>query len=807
MKVILKIAKTELRTLFYSPIAWFLMIVFLIQCGIVYLGQLDMVTRNIEMSGNVGEFFTSVTNWIFLSQQGLFGNIMQNLYLYMPLLTMSLISRELNSGTIKLLYSSPIKVYEIVFGKYIAMMAYSLILVVIVGFFMVAGMFHIQHPETGMLLSAMFGFFLLLLAYSAIGLFMSCLTSYQVVAAISTFVMIGILSYIGRLWQDIDFVRELTYYLAINGRTQKMLGGLITTKDVLYFIIIIYIFLGLSIFRIRSGMESKPVSVKVMRYLAVVASALFIGYVSSIPGFVGYWDTTLDKSNTLTPRVQKIVKDLGDEPLEVTAYANLLDNFFYLGSPTAYNNNESRWESYRRFKHNIDLKIIRYYDTVPGPMMKRYPGKSLKEVAEQFAKSRDVDMKGLLTPQEIRKQIDLRGESNRFVMQLKWKGRTTALRVFDDMYVWPSETEVAAALLRLQKASLPKIAFITGELEREIDKSGDRDYKTLTNTPTFRYSLINQGFDVMNVSLETQDIPKDISSVVLADPKIELSASALAKLKTYISNGGNLMIAGEPGKQAVLNPLLQELGVQLNEGTIIQSSRNDAPNFVSAFVQKEAKPFYKLLESTIEDSLRLTMPGAASLSYADNGPFVVTALVKTNPKNTWSRTRPIDLETMINARVSFDEKDEEQDNRRGGMIYYTVNEAEGQQKRTRRDSLGTVIYEPAAGDVKGPFTMVVGLSRKINGKEQRIVVSGDADFLSNKEMGRQRTANFVFSTSLFRWMSNGDFPIDTSRPEAKDKKVNTSIEKVKFLRILYLWVLPAILLAAGAVLLIRRKRK
>ncbi|MGN6417463.1 MAG: Gldg family protein [Pseudobacter sp.] len=807
MKVILKIAKTELRTLFYSPIAWFLMIVFLIQCGFVYLGQLDMVVRNIEMSGSKKEFFTSITNWIFLGQTGLFSTIMQNLYLYMPLLTMSLISRELSSGTIKLLYSSPLKVYEIVFGKYIAMMVYSLVLVAILGIFLMAGNSHIQHPETGMLMSAMVGFYLLLLAYSAIGLFMSSLTSYQVVAAISTFVMIGILSYIGRLWQSIDFVRELTYYLSINGRTQNMLAGLITTKDVLYFFIIVYIFLGISIFKIKAGMESKPASIKAMRYLAIVSSALFIGYISSIPGFVGYWDTTLDKSRTLTPRVQKIVKDLGDEPLEVTAYANLLDNFFFLGDANSYNANQSRWESYLRFKPDISLKMVRYYDSIPGPLMKRYPGKSLKDVADQFAKSYEMELKELLTPDEIRKQANLLGENNRFVMKLKWKDRTTFLRVFDDQMIWPSETEVAAALLRLQRASLPKIAFITGNLEREIDKTGDREYKTLTNTPTFRYSLVNQGFDVVSVSLETQDIPKDISSVVLADPKIALSPAALARLKEYINKGGNLMIAGEPGKQSVLNPLLREIGVQLNEGAVIQSSKNDAPNFVSALVQKEAESYYKLLEIIMADSLKLTMPGAVSLSFTGDSPFTVVPLVKTNPKKTWNRTRPYDFETFINARVTLDEKEEDPENS-GGLVFYAVGGSpEVEEKNTRRDSLGTMVFEPAAGDVKGPFTMVAGLTRKVNGKEQRIVVSGDADFLSNQEMRRMETANFVFSTTLFRWMSGGEFPIDASRPEPKDKKVNTSIDKLKFLRILYLWIFPAIILVAGAVLLIRRKRK
>jgi ABC-2 type transport system permease protein len=106
------------------------------------------------------------------------------------------------------------------------------------------------------------------------------------------------------------------------------------------------------------------------------------------------------------------------------------------------------------------------------------------------------------------------------------------------------------------------------------------------------------------------------------------------------------------------------------------------------------------------------------------------------------------------------------------------------------------------------MTTVVALSRKRDGKEQRIVVAGDADFLSNKELNRpKRSANFLFSTALFRWMSGGEFPIDTKRPDARDKKVNTTLEKLKVQRTVYLWVVPAIMLLVGAVMLIRRKRK
>jgi ABC-2 type transport system permease protein len=369
--------------------------------------------------------------------------------------------------------------------------------------------------------------------------------------------------------------------------------------------------------------------------------------------------------------------------------------------------------------------------------------------------------------------------------------------------VWPSETEVAAALQRLQQATIPKVAFVNSELERQTDKSGDRDYKVLTNTPSFRYTLLNQGFDVMNVSLENDSIPSGISALVLADPLVDLSDNAMAKLRRYIDNGGNMLIAGEPGRQSILNPLLKDLGVQLDEGMVINESTNDAPNFVSAYVQKEAGEFYKPLKYLIDDSVKFNMPGTSSLSYEPDGRFSVTPLVRTDPEKSWHRIKPVNLETMIKASVA------KQGAAATDMIHFVSNTGKtGTATGKRNDSLGTITFNPEDGDVMGPLITVVGLNRTVHGKEQHIVVTGDADFLSNKELNRQqRTANFIFSTALFRWMSGGEFPVDTKRPDSRDKKVKTTLEKLKLERTIYLWAVPAIMLLLGAVILIRRKRK
>src|SRR5687768_2874591 len=106
MKTIFKIAKTELQVLFYSPVAWLILIIFSFQLGAMYTGNYEFLVKlNITMK----QPLLGVTYNSFGSAfAGLFVKMQSYLYLYIPLLTMSIMSRELGSGSIKLLYSSPI---------------------------------------------------------------------------------------------------------------------------------------------------------------------------------------------------------------------------------------------------------------------------------------------------------------------------------------------------------------------------------------------------------------------------------------------------------------------------------------------------------------------------------------------------------------------------------------------------------------------------------------------------------------------------------------------------------------------------
>ena len=808
MKTIQRIARTELALLFYSPIAWFLLVVFLFQCGLAYTGNLEGFLTSQAIGGRRLRSLVFLTQKIFSPPFGVFSTVTKSLYLYLPLLTMGLMSRETSSGTIKLLYSSPIKVREIVFGKFLAMMVYNLALVAMLAVVALAGLINIRSADPGVLFAGLLGIYLLLCTYAAIGLFMSCLTTYQVVAGLSTLVFLGALSFIGTWWQDIDGVRDIAYFLSIQGRTEHLMGGLIGTKDLLYFAVIIYIFLGLSIYKLQAGRESKPALVKAGRYAGIVVSGLAFGYIVSLPILALYYDATATKTKTLTADAQKTIKAVNDAPLEVTTYINLLDNRYYYGTPSQRNTDLARWEPYLRFKPDISFKYVYYYDSAADKNLYKYnPGLSLKSLAEKIARSTKIDLHLFKTPAEIHKIIDLRPEQNRYVMQLKYKDKATFLRLYDDQIVFPTEPETAAALKRLIQEKMPKIGFVAGEMERSIDKIGDKHYKVLTNDITFRYSLVNQGFDVEPVWLRTQEIPADLTALVIADPKIAFDTTSLVKIRNYIAAGGNLFIAGEAGRQGILEPILRPLGVHMMDGMLVQQSKEFAPDLVRTWLTPAAVGFSKTLKQVVADSLCVSMPGAAALSYDTNSGFAVTPLLLSDGKNSWNTKKKLDLDMI----ESSDDVPTVHKNPTGVMMVVSgdATVSTGAQSPAIANPSRSLSYSPAEGDQGGPLPTVLSLTRTIHGKQQRIVVAGDADFLSNAELQRSniQTSNFEFATAIFGWFTYGAFPTDASRPPSLDTRVTLSDRGLYLLKIFLLGILPLILLGFGTVLLIRRKRK
>ncbi len=129
---------------------------------------------------------------------------------------MGLISPETASGSIKLAYSSPVTSGQIVLGKYLAAIGFGCCLMLVPIASAIYGSLVIPSFDWAPVLVALLGLYLLICAYCAIGLFMSSLTTYQVVAAVGTLIVLAILNFV-EISARIRFYTR-TDLLAVNKR-------------------------------------------------------------------------------------------------------------------------------------------------------------------------------------------------------------------------------------------------------------------------------------------------------------------------------------------------------------------------------------------------------------------------------------------------------------------------------------------------------------------------------------------------------------------------------------------------------------
>lgn len=766
MRQIYKIAKAELYTLFYSPIAWMILVIFAFQTAFVFSGVLQELVRYQELVDGIG----AGTYGLFGGQLSLFPAVQGYLYLYMPLLTMGLMSRELSSGSVKLLYSSPLTSSQIISGKFLAMMLYSLVMIAMLLVYVLIGGIKIDNFSWQEASSGLLGLYLLMCAYSAIGLFMSCLTGYQVVAALGTLVLLGLLNYIGKVWQDIEFVRDLTYWLSISGRTGTMIRGLIGSEDVLYFMIIIGLFLGLAVLRLQASRAHSSFASVWGKYSLALAAALTLGYITSRPKMMSYYDATETKRNTLTPASQDVVRKMTGG-LTITTYVNLLDREAFNGLPSQVNEDKDRFSQYLRFKPETKFRYVYYYDKSVNPAF-RSPKDPKDEPLDVQAKKRaegmDIDVDMFLKPEEIKKKIDLSAEGNTFVRVVEREnGQKSYLRLYADMMKFPSEAEITAAFKRMVM-KLPRIGFLQGG--RKLEGERAKDYTLFSSERTFRYALTNQGSDVETLDLSgDKQIPKDMDIIVIADLKEAPDSTVSKKLDAYIAAGGNLVVTLKPGSK-VMEDFIAQFGLRTIPGQLVQPKQDVAGNVVICVPTKEGKALAEIFDNMDQRGQWVGMVNSAGLEKAEDKGFKFTPIIASrDTMKTWNELQTIDF---VNDSASLD---------------------------------------PSTGEKQATFVTMMGLSRKVGKKEQRIVVLGDADCISNEGMTppirRYGASNFTLIPGMFHWLSYGNVPVDVSRPAPTDNQIHMKKNGAKTAKTILMWIWPGIILLAGTILLIRRRRK
>jgi ABC-2 type transport system permease protein len=236
------IAKREFKSLFLSPLAWVIMGVMQTIFGWSFAVLIfNFIQPEVQAHLANDPSAPGLTTMIVGS---LFDWIAIVLLLITPLLTMRLVSEERRNKTLALLISAPVSMTEIILGKFLGLMGFFMILLIMLALMPLSLLFG-GNIDFGQLTTALLGLILWLGALTALGLYISTLTAYPTVAAFSTFGAFLLLWMIG--WaQDVAVLQ----YLSFTEHYQSLLKGLINSTDIVYYLLFIVLFLSLSIYRL-----------------------------------------------------------------------------------------------------------------------------------------------------------------------------------------------------------------------------------------------------------------------------------------------------------------------------------------------------------------------------------------------------------------------------------------------------------------------------------------------------------------------------------------------------------------------------
>lgn len=308
MRQILSITRKELESYFGSPMALIFVGVFLVVTLFAFFWVDTFFARGIA---DVRPLF----QWMPVL-----------LIFLIAALTMRQWSEEQQTGTLEVLLTLPVRLSQLVLGKFLAvlvlvavalMLTLSLpITVTIVG-----------NPDPGPIIGGYLAALLMASAYIAIGLFVSSRTDNQIVSLIMTVILCGLFYMVGAPAITGLFNYSLAEFLRALGtgsRFQSIERGVIDLRDLVYYVTLTLVFLGLNMLSLESkrwGQGKKAENYRLNRRLALalVIANLVLFNVLLLPLNTARADLTENGEYTLSSVTRELLSNL-QEPLLIRGY-------------------------------------------------------------------------------------------------------------------------------------------------------------------------------------------------------------------------------------------------------------------------------------------------------------------------------------------------------------------------------------------------------------------------------------------------------------------------------------------------------
>ena len=253
MRNTLAIAGKELRSYFVSPVGYVVLTGFLLLGGWFFfnlLGRFNFLIniyaamRDPQLQGQLN------LNDAVIAP--LLHNLSVVLVILVPMITMRAFAEERRNGTYELLMTAPLSIGEIVAGKFLAVLAFLLIMIGLTGVYP-AVLLLFGNPELGIIAAGYLGLVLLAVSFASVGLLTSSLTENQIIAAVSCLVTLLLLYVIS--WPADTAggaLGEVLRYLSLTEHFSELVKGVVDTRDLVYFVSVI----ALALFLTQRSVES-----------------------------------------------------------------------------------------------------------------------------------------------------------------------------------------------------------------------------------------------------------------------------------------------------------------------------------------------------------------------------------------------------------------------------------------------------------------------------------------------------------------------------------------------------------------------
>lgn len=233
MKNIKTIYLKELKSYFNSPVAYIVIIVFLVIVGWFFTNG----------------FFQSD----FATLRAMFDMVPFVFLFFIPAITMRSFSEEKKQGTIELLLTKPVQDYELVIGKFLAAMVLTLITLLPTIIYLIT-VINLGSVDPGPIIGGYLGLILMAAVYIGIGNLASSLTENQVIAFIISFVIIFALFMIGKFLVQVSPTLVTVFeYISMDYHYTNMSRGVIDSRNLIYYFSMIF----LTIFLTKVSLESR----------------------------------------------------------------------------------------------------------------------------------------------------------------------------------------------------------------------------------------------------------------------------------------------------------------------------------------------------------------------------------------------------------------------------------------------------------------------------------------------------------------------------------------------------------------------